>query len=100
MIGSLIPFWPWMVIIILATVVWVLVVAIKQNNKVKAQRHEVSQILIQHWLEFSDVDWDKMRDKIDSVSWMKHLGAVRRGEDWKDLYRPEFFGETKDEDHV
>lgn len=100
MMTGLIPFWPWMVIIILASIAWVLPKVFRLNNLVRAQRLGLARIVSRVWLTLNDEEWAALNARLDSVGYMKHLMHVTRGGDWKDLYRPEFFGETNDEDHV
>lgn len=100
MMTGLIPFWPWMVIIIVATILWVLPKAVRLNNLVLTQRKGLVTIVTRVWLDVTDEEWSALNVKLDSVSYMKHLMHVSRGGDWKDLYRPVFFGELENEDHI
>ena len=96
---GIIPFWPWMVLIIIASILWVLPKAFRINNLVRAQRHGLAEMVERVWLNLTDDEWRALNARLDSVGYMKHLFHIMRGGDWKDLYRPEFFG-AKDEDHV
>ena len=92
---SLIPFWPWLFMVIVLIIAWAFWRSIKLNNLVKQQRHEISQVFVDRAFTLSSAEWDAMCKTIDNVSWMTHLKALRNGDDWKDLYRPAFFGEKQ-----
>ena len=86
MMLGIIPLWPWMVLILLASIAWVLPKAVRLNNLVLTQRKGLVTIVTRVWLDVTDEEWSALN--------------VSRGGDWKDLYRPVFFGELENEDHI
>lgn len=92
---SLIPVWPWLVLLISGVLVWVLWTSIRLNNKVRRARKEVLAALVEDWMDDDDDVWAAKCRKVDAITYMQVLLDIKKGDDWKDLYRPEFFGEPK-----